>query len=136
MTFATCAYTRLPQSPASALISDGVNENPNLTDNWDDAEGYYRKSVEVPYICTIQSGIQNCMGYPFNLGKALNLLMYSCRDMVWWALIRIPRTLLLILQVFVLVSSWTDGTQYTGILGKGYLAMWCVPGTHSRETWR
>lgn len=33
----------LLQSPSSALISDGLNENPNLTDNWDDAEGYYRK---------------------------------------------------------------------------------------------
>ena len=31
------------QSPSSALLADGVSENPNLMDNWDDAEGYYRK---------------------------------------------------------------------------------------------
>ena len=30
------------QSPSSMMTS-GVNENPNLMDNWDDAEGYYRK---------------------------------------------------------------------------------------------
>ena len=74
MTFATFAYTCLPQSPASALISDGVNENPNLTDNWDDAEGYYRKSVEVPYICTIQSGIQNCTGMPIQFRQSIKLV--------------------------------------------------------------
>ena len=31
------------QSPSNARISDGVSENPNLKDNWDDAEGYYRE---------------------------------------------------------------------------------------------
>ena len=31
------------QSPSNALVSDGISENPNLKDNWDDAEGYYRK---------------------------------------------------------------------------------------------
>ena len=31
------------QSPSNALVSDGVSENPNLKDNWDDAEGYYRE---------------------------------------------------------------------------------------------
>ena len=36
-------FSPLFQSPSSALISEGVNENPNLTDNWDDTEGYYRK---------------------------------------------------------------------------------------------
>ena len=45
----THTHTHLSQSPANALISDGVNENPNLTDNWDDAEGYYRKSVGNPF---------------------------------------------------------------------------------------
>ena len=33
----------LMQSPSSTLVTEGGNENPNLKDNWDDAEGYYRK---------------------------------------------------------------------------------------------
>ena len=36
-------YIFLFQSPSNALVSDGVSENPNLKDNWDDAEGYYRE---------------------------------------------------------------------------------------------
>lgn len=31
------------QSPARALKVEAGKENPNLTDNWDDAEGYYSK---------------------------------------------------------------------------------------------
>ena len=30
------------------MMADGINENPNLADNWDDAEGYYRKCVMYP----------------------------------------------------------------------------------------
>ena len=37
----------LTQSPSNAFISDGVSENPNLKDNWDDAEGYYRKLIVI-----------------------------------------------------------------------------------------
>lgn len=35
------------QSPGTntAYITDGIGENPNLTDNWDDAEGYYRVRI-------------------------------------------------------------------------------------------
>ncbi len=38
------------QSPSAAasLIADGIGENPNLTDNWDDAEGYYREYSACP----------------------------------------------------------------------------------------
>ena len=39
-----------PQSPSKALLADGIGENAHLTDNWDDAEGYYSKSsVNVQY---------------------------------------------------------------------------------------
>ena len=38
-----CVCVFCCQSPSSALLSEGVNENPNLKDNWDDAEGYYRE---------------------------------------------------------------------------------------------
>lgn len=30
------------QSPNTIIANKHVNENPALTDNWDDAEGYYR----------------------------------------------------------------------------------------------
>ena len=34
------------QSPAAAMEQiKRVSENPNLTDNWDDAEGYYRGCI-------------------------------------------------------------------------------------------
>ena len=36
----TCTYS-IPQSPSKALLADGIGENAHLTDNWDDAEGYY-----------------------------------------------------------------------------------------------
>lgn len=32
-------------SPSSTLVTEGGNENPNLKDNWDDAEGYYRVRI-------------------------------------------------------------------------------------------
>lgn len=38
----------LIQSPGGgnpSMIADGIGENPNLTDNWDDAEGYYREFI-------------------------------------------------------------------------------------------
>lgn len=31
-------------------VMTGVSENPNLTDNWDDAEGYYREFNILSYI--------------------------------------------------------------------------------------
>ena len=35
----------LIQSPSThEMLADGIGENPHLTDNWDDAEGYYRMS--------------------------------------------------------------------------------------------
>ena len=37
-----CTYFSF-QSPARALKVEAGKENPNLTDNWDDAEGYYSK---------------------------------------------------------------------------------------------
>ena len=36
-------FLLIPQTPSSGMIADTGNENPNLLDNWDDAEGYYRK---------------------------------------------------------------------------------------------
>ena len=36
----TCTCVSL-QSPSKALLADGIGENDHLTDNWDDAEGYY-----------------------------------------------------------------------------------------------
>ena len=44
MTFSLSHYTihvHIPQSPSKALLADGIGENAHLTDNWDDAEGYY-----------------------------------------------------------------------------------------------
>ena len=44
MTFSPSHYTvhvHIPQSPSKALLADGIGENAHLTDNWDDAEGYY-----------------------------------------------------------------------------------------------
>ncbi|XP_019858180.1 PREDICTED: serine/threonine-protein kinase PRP4 homolog [Amphimedon queenslandica] len=32
-------------SPSKALLADGIGENDHLTDNWDDAEGYYRVRI-------------------------------------------------------------------------------------------
>lgn len=31
-----------PQSPNTIVANKHINDNPALTDNWDDAEGYYR----------------------------------------------------------------------------------------------
>ena len=36
----TCTCVSL-QSPSKALLADCIGENDHLTDNWDDAEGYY-----------------------------------------------------------------------------------------------
>lgn len=33
------------QSPSTIIANKHVNENPALTDNWDDAEGYYRVRI-------------------------------------------------------------------------------------------
>lgn len=33
------------QSPSTIIANKHVNENPTLTDNWDDAEGYYRVRI-------------------------------------------------------------------------------------------
>lgn len=33
------------QSPATVEQMKRVSDNPNLTDNWDDAEGYYRLCI-------------------------------------------------------------------------------------------
>ena len=41
------------QSPARALKVEAGKENPNLTDNWDDAEGYYSKMV-ICCICIVK----------------------------------------------------------------------------------
>lgn len=38
-------FTEMQLSPSAALMSDSVNENPKLLDNWDDDEGYYRVRV-------------------------------------------------------------------------------------------
>ena len=46
------------QSPSNALVSDGVSENPNLKDNWDDAEGYYREYTRTTVVNQIQHMIQ------------------------------------------------------------------------------
>ena len=47
------------QSPGLKRVMTGVTENPNLTDNWDDAEGYYR-------------------GYPFTTLFSLSLCLCVC----------------------------------------------------------
>lgn len=33
------------KSPSTIIANKNVNENPALTDNWDDAEGYYRVRI-------------------------------------------------------------------------------------------
>jgi len=38
------------QSPARALKVEAGKENPNLTDNWDDAEGYYSKIHKLQFL--------------------------------------------------------------------------------------
>ena len=42
--FSEDMFTEDYSSPASkaAMVANQASENPNLTDNWDDAEGYYR----------------------------------------------------------------------------------------------
>lgn len=33
------------QSPSASITSKHIHDNPSLTDNWDDAEGYYRVRI-------------------------------------------------------------------------------------------
>lgn len=31
------------ESPAAGMTNQSAHDNPNLTDNWDDSDGYYRE---------------------------------------------------------------------------------------------
>ena len=46
------------QSPAKALKLEAGKENPNLTDNWDDAEGYYSKIHDILALSNLKGCIK------------------------------------------------------------------------------
>jgi len=60
------------QSPARALKVEAGKENPNLTDNWDDAEGYYSKMTFYIFVYMHVS----CAGFQPRFEKWASTLCY------------------------------------------------------------
>ena len=80
-------------------MAEGGSENPNLKDNWDDAEGYYRKSGAM-YTCECVVQLVHHTAFFPNSSSV---------------------------QVFVLESSWIVATLCLGTQVTVSLATWCEP---------